>query len=90
MMLEADQSYLLKNPSAMTRRTLLAALLALIMPKPPIPMRAPIPPTCEGMTTQILGVMQRTRIVDLSALFLCRTYVQNEEEPVAYLSLHHR
>jgi hypothetical protein len=72
------------------RRTLLAALLALIMPKPIAAMPitcigmkptvaelAPFQPTCQGMTTQMLGMMQRSRGVDLSALFLCTNRTQN-------------
>jgi hypothetical protein len=42
-MLEADRSYLPDTSSAMTRRTLLAAPLAVILPEP---MSPPMPPTC--------------------------------------------
>jgi hypothetical protein len=42
---EADQDYISDNPSAMSRRTLLAALIAAIMPKPV----AAMPITCIGM-----------------------------------------
>jgi hypothetical protein len=46
---EADQSYLSENSPAMTRRQLfMAALIAVIMPKPPL-VEPPFPPTCEGM-----------------------------------------
>jgi hypothetical protein len=60
-MLEAEQSYLFEKPSAMTRGSLVAALLALFLPKPKsivgpmsitcIGMKplAPFPPTCAGM-----------------------------------------
>ena len=45
-MLDAEQSYLLENSPAMTRRQLfVAALLAVIMPKP----IAAMPITCIGM-----------------------------------------
>jgi hypothetical protein len=41
---EAEQSYLSKDPSAITRRQLLAAALVVIFPKPAV--GPPIPPTC--------------------------------------------
>ena len=58
---EAEQSYLCDNPTAMTRRQLLAtAVIAMILPKPAMPITcigmkptvadlAPFPPTCIGM-----------------------------------------
>jgi len=54
-MLEAEPSYLCDNPTAMTRRQLLAtAIIATILPKPiaaiiPKPVGPPIPITCIGM-----------------------------------------
>jgi hypothetical protein len=42
-MLEADQAYLCENPSAITRRMLLAAPLLMIFPEP---MPTPWPITC--------------------------------------------
>jgi hypothetical protein len=44
-MLEAEQSYLPKDPSTITRRQLLAAALVVVFPKPAI--GSPIPPTCQ-------------------------------------------
>ena len=42
---EAEQSYLPKDPSAMSRRQLLAAALVVIFPKPAV--GPPMPPTCQ-------------------------------------------
>ena len=53
----ADQSYLSENRSAMSRRTLLAALIALIMPKPK-PIVGPVPITCIGMRPTVAELMR--------------------------------
>jgi hypothetical protein len=45
---EADKAYLSTNQPAMTRRTLLAALIAALLPKPQL-VEPPMPPTCIGM-----------------------------------------
>jgi hypothetical protein len=42
---EAEQSYLPKDPSTITRRQLLAAALVVILPKPAA--GSPMPPTCQ-------------------------------------------
>ena len=42
---EAEQSYLSKDPAAITRRQLLAAALVMIFPKPTV--GPPMPPTCQ-------------------------------------------
>jgi hypothetical protein len=68
-MLEADQAYLSENVPTITRRQLfVAALFAVIMPKP---VRPPVPPTCEGMTTQMLGMAHNPRTIELVRGFLC-------------------
>ena len=56
---EAEQSYSSENPTAMSRRSLLAALLAVILPKPiaaiiPNPsIGPPMPITCIGMSPYV-------------------------------------
>jgi hypothetical protein len=64
MMLEAEPAYISDNPTAMTRRTLLTALLAVIIPKPIPDIGPPMPITCIGMKPSVAEMLEERLIFE--------------------------